>query len=258
LNKSNHSDKAQANKAQFAKRELWLSSAYAQQILSTEIDHLKSGLRQVSGPRVLQVGRIIDQSIVDQVDFPQLVITDETSNDHQSSMIADPSFMPLDESSVASVLLPHVLEGHELPHQVIREAHRVLMPEGHVIITGFNPLSLIGLQRFIHRSAAYPGQYYTFKRVVDWLKLLGFEVVTSRMFQYAPLSKNQKIIKALSFLNSIGDRCFPIFGGGYMIVAKKRITGTTMVGKMQFSKQKRTKLQAATAAKTTLNKTNVG
>ncbi len=41
-------------------------------------------------------------------------------------------------------MLPHVLEFAAEPHRILREVERVLVPEGQVVIAGFNPLSLWG------------------------------------------------------------------------------------------------------------------
>jgi hypothetical protein len=58
------------------------------------------------------------------------------------------------------VVLPHTLELARDPHQTLREVERVLVPEGRVVITGFNPASLWGLrQRAGHlRRRAWGGR----------------------------------------------------------------------------------------------------
>jgi hypothetical protein len=144
------------------------------------------------------------------------------------------------------VVLPHILEVHELPHQVLREAHRVLMPEGHIVLTGFNPNSLLGLQRWLRPTSVCAGRYYSIRRVIDWLQLLGFDVVGSSMFHYAPLSGSKRLKNTFQFLESVGDRWLPMAGGGYMISAKKREGSATMVGRLKYT-AKKSKLVAATA-----------
>ncbi|MCQ4062135.1 class I SAM-dependent methyltransferase, partial [Klebsiella pneumoniae] len=54
--------------------------------------------------------------------------------------------LPFESQSLDMIVLPHVLEFSEDPHQLLREVERVLMPEGRVVITGFNPMSLWGLR----------------------------------------------------------------------------------------------------------------
>lgn len=232
----------------------WLTSAYGQSCLAAEKPHVDRALRQISGPRVLQIGDAIDDHSLCALDFPQLIkVNDNLSSvpEFVTAIVADAAFLPFDVGCLSTVVLPHVLEGHQLPHQVLREVHRALMPEGHLILTGFNPASMLGLQRYLNPSAAYSGHYYSVKRVKDWLQLLGFEVVGSAMYQYAPLVKSDRMRKAFNFINSVGDRWLPMTGGGYMISAKKREVGMRLVGKLPFSgvRRKRQKLVTATSSK---------
>ena len=59
--------------------------------------------------------------------------------------------LPFASQSIDLVALPHVLEFTDDPHEVLREVARVLMPEGRLIITGFNPLSLWGMRQGMRR-----------------------------------------------------------------------------------------------------------
>ncbi|MDB4512048.1 class I SAM-dependent methyltransferase [Arenicella sp.] len=237
------------NETPFSK---WLSSSYAQQYLQSEARHLKNALRQVSGPRVLQLGNLIDSSEIEAIDFPQHIIADiDAKASSQDCVQFDPAFMPLQNETMSTVIVPHVLERHQFHHQVLRESNRVLMPEGHIILTGFNPISMLGVQRLIFKRAVCPGHYFSVKRVSDWLQLLGFEIVASSTFAYSPLVKNERIRKTLNFLNALGDRWLPMLGGGYMITARKKQPGGTLVGRLDFAKpaikKRRRKLASASS-----------
>jgi len=57
------------------------------------------------------------------------------------------------------VVLPHALEFQQQSPSGAREVHAFLMPEGHVVLSGFNPWSLWGVRRLgsregVHRGAA--------------------------------------------------------------------------------------------------------
>ena len=91
--------------------------------------------------------------------------------------------LPFVSASLDLVLIPHVLEFAEQPHQILREVERVLMPEGSLIISGFNPRSLWGLRKTlggVHRALGgkqgYPwrGHFIALPRLKDWLAVLGF------------------------------------------------------------------------------------
>ena len=230
----------------------WFSSVYAQRYFQAERPHIEAAIRQAIGPKVLQVGSLLEQKLVDDFDLPFIVRSTGVERDG-ADLIADPAFLPLEPNSFSTVLLPHVLEGSAYPHQVLREAHRVLMHEGYIVITGFNPFSLLGLQNLVYRKAVFNGRYYTVRRVVDWLQLLGFEVVASSMYQYSPLSSKPGVNKTFNFLESVGDRWLPMTGGGYMITAKKRDQQPVLVGRVK-RKRKRALVAGSASVKLPANK----
>ena len=240
------------------RQQRWLNSDYAQQYFAAERRHIRVALRQAVSPHVLQIGRVIENEVVDELDLPFLARSGrqlkESALGAPVDIIADPAFLPIAPNSFATVILPHCLENHRLPHQVLREAHRVLMSEGHLVLTGFNPVSFMGLQRFASKNAVLKGRYYPPKRVIDWLQLLGFEVVASAMYQYAPLSSTPRFRKMLGFLEAVGDRWLPMFGGGYMITAKKRDVGMNSLGPVKYKARKRKLVPSAVPVRTSLKK----
>ena len=66
--------------------------------------------------------------------------------DPPADIIADPHGLPFAENSLDLIVLPHALEFTDDPHQMLREAYRVMRPEGQIVIAGFNPFSLFGAQ----------------------------------------------------------------------------------------------------------------
>lgn len=139
--------------------------------------------------------------------------------------------LPFDSGSLDLVLLPHVLEFNAHPHQILREVERVLMPEGNVIISGFNPRSLWGVRRRLGSRAGYPwcGDFITLARMKDWLALLGFEVVAGRFACYAPPFGNPGLARYLRFMEPAGDRWWAVCGGVYFLQAIKRVAGMHLV-----------------------------
>jgi len=128
--------------------------------------------------------------------------------------------------SVDLAVMPHVLEFSAAPHQILREVERVLIPEGHVLITGFNPLSLWGAYHLFRRGGDdYPwrGKFISLLRLKDWLALLGFEVVAGKLACYAPPLQSGKWLMRMQFMEAAGDRWWPLGGGVYCLLAKKRV-----------------------------------
>jgi 2-polyprenyl-3-methyl-5-hydroxy-6-metoxy-1,4-benzoquinol methylase len=120
------------------------------------------------------------------------------------------------------VLMPHTLEFVNNPHQVLREVEKIIRPEGHLIILGFNPISLYGVRRFFSNEGIWAGQFRSVNKVKDWLSLLGFKVVKSNYHKFLPsLQKDHELIEDL------GKKICPIFAGMYIIIAKKTMLSLT-------------------------------
>ncbi|MDD4930299.1 MAG: methyltransferase domain-containing protein [Gallionella sp.] len=139
--------------------------------------------------------------------------------------------LPFATGSLDLVLLPHVLEFSAQPHLILREIERVLMPEGSLVISGFNPHSLWGLHRALTRGQGYPwaGHFIALSRIKDWLSLLGFEVVGGRFAAYAPPFQQRKWLERVDFIEAAGDRWWAVSGGVYFLHAVKRVPGMRLI-----------------------------
>ena len=107
-------------------------------MLDWELAQFDSAVDDVFGFRAVQIG-------LPEVDFlrqNRIPYRFSLALEPGASLAADPLQIPLASQSVDLVVLPHVLEGHPNPHDVLREVERVLMPEGQVVISGFNTASL--------------------------------------------------------------------------------------------------------------------
>lgn len=143
--------------------------------------------------------------------------------------------LPLATQSVDLLVLPHTLEMSAEPHELLREAERVLLPEGRLVIAGFNSLSLWGVRHSLAKvrgRAFLPAQQNTiaFLRIKDWLKLLGFELNRGRFGCYRPPFASEHWLARHAFMEPAGDRWWPIFGAMYIVTAIKRERGMRLVG----------------------------
>ena len=106
----------------------------------------------------------------------------------------------------------------------------MLRPEGHVVILGFNPMSLWGFRRLTARRprvTPWCGKFFRLSRIKDWLALLDFETTHGTMLYYRPPLRNEGFMHRLHFLDKMGDRWWPMMAGAYLVVAKKRVVGVT-------------------------------
>jgi len=151
--------------------------------------------------------------------------------------------LPFDSQSLDLVVLPHALELARDPHLALREVERVLMPEGKVVILGFNPRSLWGVRQWLGRcwrqmgfrprEALFlprQGEFIGYRRMRDWLRLLSFEVEAGRFGCYAPPLRSQRWLARFAWMERVGERWWPVFGAVYCVVAVKRVRGMRLVG----------------------------
>jgi SAM-dependent methyltransferase len=160
--------------------------------------------------------------------------------------------LPFASQSLDLIVLPHALEFAEDPHQVLREVERVLIPEGQLIVTGFNPSSLWGARQLAGRALDAPflpraGQFLRLARLKDWLKLLGFEVNRGRFGCYRPPLRSEKWLARFAFLDRAGDRWWPFWGSVYMVSAIKRVHGMRLIGRLWKDRVARAPALAPTA-----------
>lgn len=147
----------------------------------------------------------------------------------------DSAELPFATHSMDLVVLPHVLEFSAEPHQVLREVERVLIPEGQVIICGFNPASLWGLRQVTGRltgSHYLPkaGEFISMPRIKDWLKLLNMGVSHSHFGCYAPACRTERWLARYAFMDRAGASYWPYLGAVYMVQAIKRVKGMRLIG----------------------------
>lgn len=150
-------------------------------------------------------------------------------------VVHDFADLPFASQSLDLVVLPHVLEFAAEPHQVLREVERVLIPEGQVIVCGFNPASMWGLRQLAGGlSGAHflpeNGEFISLPRLKDWLKLLNMEVNRGHFGCYAPPCNTDKWLDRFSFMERAGERWWPYLGAVYIVQAIKRVRGMRLIG----------------------------
>ncbi len=205
----------------------WFDTPLGRYVYAREQDYFDRAVTDVFGYNAIQVG-------LPQLDYLRASRISHCCRLGLESGVqvrADARDLPLATGSADLILLPHVLEFDAHPHQILREVARALMPEGHVVIAAFNPWSLWGLRRAFGGRAQAPwnGRFINLPRIKDWLALLGFEIVAGRMACYAPPSREDQWRARFAFMESAGDRWWPVAGGVYFLQAVKRVRGLRLI-----------------------------
>lgn len=219
---------AESLAAPFCHSELaqWMETPQGRYVLDWEQGKLDNMVADIFGYNAVQLG-------LPGCDFlraNRIALRFSAGTEPGVALATDLAHLPLATSSIDLVVMPHVLEFAEDPHQILREVERVLMPEGQVVICGFNPFSLWGLRRrFSAKQIPWSGRYLSLPRIKDWLALLGFEANRGSFGCYAPPAAQGKWINRFSFMEKAGNRWWPIAGGVYIIQAVKRVQGMRLV-----------------------------
>jgi SAM-dependent methyltransferase len=212
--------------SQQTSQQIWLNSTLGQHLLAREQAMYDEMVSDIFGFHALQLG-LLPLDALKNSRIPHVLRVGNQEGDTQ----CESDYLPFADNCIDLLCLPHVLEFSPNPHQTLREAERVLVPEGHLIITGFNPISAWGFKRVLKRDKAYPwhGHFFTLTRIKDWLALLGMEFVSAHLQCYELPVQNPTWLKRLDGLGNLGEKCWPMLGGVYMIVAKKRVVNMTLL-----------------------------
>lgn len=217
----------------------WYQTPIGAYLAEQEAANLDNVLSNMFGYHLIQLGypgngnlfpnsRIPHRMVLDR-DYECLKIRANLNATVLGGMAED---LPLATDAIDVVVLPHTLEYVGDPHQVLREVDRVLIPEGHVVILGFNPFSLWRLWKALlgwRKQPPWCGRFIGVLRVKDWMSLLGFDVIHVRHFFHRPPISRMKLLSRLGVLEKLGKRFWPMMGGVYVLVARKRVVTLTPI-----------------------------
>lgn len=208
------------------KQTSWITSTLGRRLLESEQQIYDLAVADVFGFHAVQIG-ILQIDCLKNSRISHII----SAGNKKGHLRCESSYLPFAENSIDLLCLPHALEFSENPHQTLREASRVLMPEGYLIMTVFNPYSAWGVKKFFAKQGTYPwcGQFFSLSRIKDWLALLDLEFVEAQFFSYELPINNSKWLKRFSLLEKIGANWWPRMGGRYVIVAKKRVVNITLL-----------------------------
>ncbi len=211
----------------------WWQSSLGGSILDAERSIFQSNVKFFFGYIQLQLG--LAQSLLPDVSRPciQKVIAGQADIDgcYES--------LPIKWHSIDTLLLSHVLEFSSDPHQILREAERVLVADGTLVLCHFNPWSLWGIRRLFSWQDRPPwqGHFFSLARIKDWLALLNFDVVMIERTMFRPPIRSAKWFERCAFLERWGKRLWPVFSGVTIVIATKRTIPLTPITSRWQTKQ---------------------
>jgi len=208
----------------------WFKTAAGKELLRQEQAILAEQLPLLFGYHLVQLG-VQHQTCLFEASKVGHKVLATTTMQANSGVVVDEDMLPLATESVDVMLLHHLLEYSQRPHQVVNEVARAVVPSGYIVIVGMNPFSFLGLWSIFGRfrkKSVWSNRLLSVSRLVDWLTLLGFSLQSVHFSYYKPpisricLKRHSLIEKVLHYFQ------FPV-GGCYILVAKKEVSTITPI-----------------------------
>jgi SAM-dependent methyltransferase len=211
----------------------WLESPLGAAVLALETRLLQDQLADVVGFELLQIGCWGDPARLCAAARTQHRSCIAPDAQGPGAIRAHFDALPVATGSVEAVLLPHTLEHAPRPHELLREVDRVLVGDGNLVICAFNPWGAWGVRHHFASRGQFPPhavRLMSEHRTRDWLSLLGFEIVATRRYLFAPPWAQRMFgLGEDSWLERRGPVIASPLAGAYLLKARKRVRSITPI-----------------------------
>lgn len=207
----------------------WWSSPLGRCVLERERSIVRDRFASVFGFHLALLGLCLQCRLVDSSLVPHHYVINPYKLDVSAVKCVKGfwEMLPVLSDSLDVVVVPHALEISSDPSELLNEVRRSLIPEGRVLIFGFNPHSLWRLKDMFKKNKVMPWscQFYSSRFVRDELSRLGFTIVKHERFFLQPPLRKLRFFHRLNFLNKLAWLGFSQYSGVYYIEAQKKIIG---------------------------------
>ncbi|MEQ1637071.1 MAG: methyltransferase domain-containing protein [Methylococcales bacterium] len=200
----------------------WYQTPRGRLLQELEAKYLQHAIQVSCKQTIVQIGGLNwENEFIDCTLYEKFIIIDYKGMGCPEALkIQAKAFaLPIQTASVDLVILPHLLEFDAQRFQTIREVERILKPEGELIIVNFNPWNLWLRYQFVldkKWSNTWHAHFISRNRVIDWLKLLNFEIKLCSEFNINQI--DQLDAPTINFKTSRN----PLLGMAYAVKAIKR------------------------------------
>ncbi|MEO7387245.1 MAG: class I SAM-dependent methyltransferase [Gammaproteobacteria bacterium] len=174
-------------------RPNWLETGTGAALLREESRQVAGAFENIFGDQFLQIGAWGDPGLFRRHARTRRYAVVAARRGPGVDFVSAAEDLAVPTDSIDAVFLPHVLESAEDPHAVLREVDRILRPDGHVVIAGFNAWGWWGVRHFLsgRRFPAGVQRLVSEYRLRDWLHLLDYYVEPARFhYMSAPVYRS--------------------------------------------------------------------
>jgi SAM-dependent methyltransferase len=209
----------------------WLGTPLGRRCLRNEQRLVRAALDRVFGQELLQIGLWgAPDQFLRFARTQRVALLGGPTHQREADIVSAHDRLAIASDSIDAILLPHSLEQTDSPHAVLREAARVLRPDGCLIALGFLPTGLWGLRHLLARGGYPPGSRHLIRerRLRDWLELLSFDVDPVQTYCHTLPFENIRRF-GVSPREGWARRWLPMLAGAYLLLARKRAVHLTPI-----------------------------
>lgn len=212
----------------------WWSSTLGQLVIQVETEKLIKVFPQLFGYHILLLGIVSQFKMIEYsvIPYQSVVNPFHKDNGFAKTITGKWDVLPFANNSVDLIVLPHTLDFSEDSRAVLQEACRVLIPEGRLLVFGFNPFSLWRFKSFLSEGRETKPMNCELKSLGSIkrdLRSQNFQIIDQDYFLFQPPMKNIRMMEKLGFLNKISRFGLKGLSGVYFIEAQKKVQGMKAV-----------------------------
>jgi SAM-dependent methyltransferase len=205
----------------------WYTQPRGSLLLELEREFIAKLLANIFGDHLLQVGGLSKMRLTAASSIKHRLYLSLAPG--QSDIQCTLEELPFRPASLDVIVVNHALEFCQNPAEVLNQLYISLVPNGQLILFGFNPWSLWGVCRFFKSKTIFPwcGRFHSISKIKHCLQKAGFSMVACRTLCFRPAIADGKWLKRLLFLDMLGQILCPKKGAVYAMIVQKQVLGTT-------------------------------
>jgi SAM-dependent methyltransferase len=208
----------------------WLQSGTGIALLREESYQVAGAFESIFGDQFLQIGAWGEGQLFRQFARTRRYAVAAARPAPGVDLVSAPEQLAIAPDSIDAVFLPHTLETAEDPHDVLREVDRILRPDGHLVVLGFNPWGWWGLRHYLSRRNFPVGgrRMISEHRLYDWLRLLDYRLEPASFFHFAAPVYRSQVMPEPDRAHPTRRRWHPL-ASCYLLVASREMLTMTRV-----------------------------
>lgn len=213
--------------------EQWYETPLGRYVYAAEAEWLAEHLQRCFGYYLLQLGGSHSLKALHPSPIRNHIwcIPQHHNDNHETTVCCDFEQLPLAENSIDTFVLPHTLDLSSNPEAVVQAAANALMPEGTLLILGFNPVGIFTpikqIVAWCHNTLPWGLKWQRIGRVRRWLADADCEVESIKTFLFSFSPTVLGSTRQRHWVEVLGQGICPSWGGIYLICARKRMVRLT-------------------------------